>query len=53
LYPLAHLGAARAAMLTGDTAAAKAAYDAFFAVWKDADDSLPLTTARRESARLR
>jgi hypothetical protein len=53
LYPLAQLGAARAAMLTGDAAAAAAGSDAFFAVWKDADDTPPLTIARREFARLR
>ena len=37
LYPLAHLGLARAAALSGDTASARKAYQDFFALWKDAD----------------
>jgi tetratricopeptide (TPR) repeat protein len=54
LYPLAHLGRARAANLNGDTATARREYDALFALWKDADADLrPLTDARRESGRLR
>jgi len=54
LYPLAHLGRARAAALAGDTARARSAYDAFFALWKDADPALqPLIEARREHAQLR
>jgi hypothetical protein len=31
LYPLAHLGLARAAALTGDTAKSRKAYEDFFA----------------------
>ncbi len=49
LYPLAHLGLARAAALTGDTAKSRKAYEDFFAAWKEADAGLPiLTEARRE-----
>lgn len=54
LYPLAHLGLARAANLSGELARARAAYDAFLAFWKNADTTLqPLIEARRERARLR
>src|SRR5262249_39609377 len=42
LYPLAHLGLARAAALTGDTAKSRKAYQDFFALWKDADADLPI-----------
>jgi hypothetical protein len=42
LYPLAHLGLARAAVLSSDTAKARQAYQDFFALWKDADADLPL-----------
>ncbi|HEX5108824.1 MAG TPA: serine/threonine-protein kinase [Vicinamibacterales bacterium] len=53
LFPLAHLGLARAATLNGDVAAARKRYEAFFALWKDADARLPqLTEARREYAAL-
>jgi tetratricopeptide (TPR) repeat protein len=52
LYPLAHLGLARALRGGGDRAGATAAYSAFFALWKDADPNLqPLREARLESAR--
>ena len=53
LYPLAHLGLARARASGGDRAGARQSYLAFFALWKDADSTLlPLTDARREFARL-
>jgi eukaryotic-like serine/threonine-protein kinase len=49
LYPLAHLGLARAYALQGDTAKAKTAYQDFFGAWKDADPDLPvLKQARAE-----
>jgi hypothetical protein len=49
LYPLAHLGLARAAALTGDAAESRKAYEDFFAAWKDADADLPiLRAAKRE-----
>jgi hypothetical protein len=54
LYPLSHLGAARAAALTGDTGKARHAYVTFLALWRDADPNLaPLQAARSELARLR
>ena len=54
LYPLSHLGAARAAALTGDSAKARHAYVTFLALWRDADQNLaPLQAARSELARLR
>jgi hypothetical protein len=50
---LSHLGLARAAAVTGDAAAARTAYDAFFAAWRDADADVPvLRQARAEYARL-
>jgi len=51
LFPLAQVGVARAAVLAGDDAAAKAAFAQFFAVWKEADDIRPVADARRESLR--
>jgi predicted Zn-dependent protease len=49
LYPLAHLGLARAAAPTGDAARSRKAYDDFFAVWKEADADLSvLREAKRE-----
>jgi serine/threonine protein kinase/predicted Zn-dependent protease len=52
LYTLAQLGAARAALLYGDTAMGRKAYEDFFAVWKEADADLPiLRTAKREYER--
>ncbi len=54
LYPLAYLGAARAASLNGDPAAARKAYQDFFALWKDADATLPaLVAAHAEYEKLR
>ncbi len=48
-YPLARLGLARAKALAGDTAAARKAYQDFFALWKDADADIPvLVAAQRE-----
>jgi len=54
LYPLAHLGLARAAALTGDTGRARYAYDSFFALWRAGDAGLqPLIEARNERTGLR
>ena len=54
LYPLAHLGLARSAVLVNNPEKARAAYDAFLALWKDADPDLrPLKDARLEHSRLR
>ena len=49
LYPLAHLGLARALAISGDTSGSRRAYQDFFAAWKDADADLPvLIQARKE-----
>ncbi|MFB3922363.1 MAG: protein kinase [Terriglobia bacterium] len=54
LYPLAQLGLARAAALSGDTAASRRAYQDFLALWKDADPDIPLLKeARAEYAKLK
>ena len=50
---LAHLGLARAYVLQGDTAKARAAYQDFLTLWKDADPQIPIfIAAKSESARL-
>jgi hypothetical protein len=52
LYPLAHLGLARAATLTNDMGTASKAYDDFLTFWKEADSTLqPLKEARLERSR--
>lgn len=48
LYPLAHLGLARAAALTGDTARSREAYENFLTLWKDADPDLPILRAAKQ-----
>ena len=49
LYPLAQLGLARAAALTGDTAQSRQAYQDFLTMWKEGDAGLPmLREAKRE-----
>jgi serine/threonine protein kinase len=54
LYPLAQLGLARAAELSGDTSQARKAYEDFLAIWKDADADLSiLQAARAERGKLR
>ena len=44
---LAHLGLARAYVLQGDTAKARAAYQDFLTLWKDADPDVPLFRAAK------
>ncbi len=54
LYPLAHLGIARALALSGDTAKGRKAYQDFFVLWKDADADLPiLIEAKKEYEKLK
>lgn len=49
LWPLAHLGLARAAILQDDIAKGRQAYEDFFLLWKEADVELPvLVEARKE-----
>jgi serine/threonine protein kinase/tetratricopeptide (TPR) repeat protein len=51
---LAHLQVGRAYAMAGDTTRAKAAYQDFFTLWKDADPDIPiLKQAKAEYARLR
>ncbi len=51
---LAHLGLARAYTMQGDTAKAKAAYQDFLALWKDADPDAPIfIPAKDEYAKLK
>jgi tetratricopeptide (TPR) repeat protein len=53
LFPLAQLGLARAQALMNDTSQALRSYEAFLAMWKDADPGLtPLKEARAEYARI-
>jgi hypothetical protein len=50
---LAHLQLGRAFVLSGETIKAKAAYQDFLALWKDADSDIPiLVQAKAEYARL-
>src|SRR4030095_2259230 len=42
LYPMAHLGLARAAALAGDTAKSRTAFEDFFKTWKSADADLSI-----------
>ncbi len=47
LYSLAWLGVGRAYTLQGDTPKARAAYQDFFALWKDADPDVPVLKAAK------
>ncbi len=51
--PLAHLGLGRAYALSGDNVKARASYQNFLTLWKDADPDIPiLIAAKAEYARL-
>jgi serine/threonine protein kinase/tetratricopeptide (TPR) repeat protein len=53
LGSLAHLQLGRAYVISGDTTKAKAAYQDFLTLWKDADPGIPiLTEAKAEYAKL-
>jgi predicted Zn-dependent protease len=54
IFPLAYLGLARAAVLQGEIAKARTAYQDFFALWKDADADTPiLIEAKKEYEKLK
>lgn len=54
LYPLANLGLARAAALTGDVSKSRKAYQDFLALWKDADGDLSgLQEAKQEYEKIK
>ena len=54
LYPLAYVGFAQAAVMNGDTAKARKAYEDFFLLWKDADSDIPiLIEAKKEYEKLK
>ncbi len=54
LWPLAHLGLARAAALEGDVVKSRQTYEDLFRLWKEADVELPvLIEAKREYERLK
>ena len=54
VHPLARLGLARAAAMSGDTARSRKAYQDLFALWKDADVDLPvLLEAKKEYEQLK
>ncbi len=47
LYPLAELGSARAAVISGNNARARKYYQDFFTLWKDAESTIPILIAAR------
>ena len=54
LGPLARVGLGRAYALQGDADRARAAYEDFFSIWKDADPNIPiLKKAKAEYAKLK
>jgi len=54
IFPLAHLGLARARVLSGDKPGARKAYQDFLAAWQHADPKLPiLEQAKSEYAKLK
>jgi predicted Zn-dependent protease len=48
-YPLAHIGLARAYALQGDKAVSRREYEEFFALWKDADEDIPILREARSA----
>jgi serine/threonine protein kinase/tetratricopeptide (TPR) repeat protein len=53
-YPISHVGLARAAALKGDTAGARKSYQDFLALWKSADQDIPiLREAKQEYEKLK
>ncbi|MEO8130741.1 MAG: hypothetical protein ABI822_26825, partial [Bryobacteraceae bacterium] len=53
-YSISYLGVAGGSQLAGDTAKARKTFQNFFALWKDADQDLPLLIqAKKDYAALR
>jgi predicted Zn-dependent protease len=50
-FPLATLGLARAYAMQGDTAKAKAAYQDFLTLWKDAEPDIPILKEAKSRVR--
>jgi len=48
LYPLAHLGLARAAAFTGAVDKSRKAYQDLFSIWKDADPDIPVVQESKQ-----
>ena len=48
-YPLAHIGLARAYALQGDKAGSRREYEEFFALWKNADQDIPILREARSA----
>jgi tetratricopeptide (TPR) repeat protein len=48
-YPLAHLGLARGYALQGDKASCRREYEEFFALWRDADQDIPILREARSA----
>lgn len=53
LYPLAHLGLARAAALRGDAIKSRKAYQDFFTLWNNADPDIRIIEAARKEYKLK
>jgi hypothetical protein len=51
LYPLAHLGRARAAQRAGDADGSRKDCEALLALWKDADSDIPILQAAKRECR--
>ena len=51
LYPLAHLGQARAAARSSDVGASRSSYEALLGLWRDADPDLAIVRAARREYR--
>jgi hypothetical protein len=49
LYPLAHLGLARAQALAGESFASQQAWEDFCAAWREADADLPVLVEARQA----
>jgi DNA-binding winged helix-turn-helix (wHTH) protein/tetratricopeptide (TPR) repeat protein len=52
LYPLAHIGLARASALAGEKTKSQKAYQDLFALWKEADPGLPILQQARQEYRI-